>query len=177
VIPVLETERLRLREWRETDFEPFAAIYADEAQCRFIGGPQSRAEAWRKMALFAGHWPLRGYGQWALEDKATGAFAGWAGPWNPEGHPEAEIGWTLTLPMRGKGLAQEAARRARAHVYETLGWDTVTSLIAVDNAPSARVAERLGAALERVVPYRGLDCAIWRHPSPRSLSSTSTRTH
>ncbi len=177
MIPVLETERLRLREWREADLAPFAEIYADEAQCRFIGGVQSRDDAWRRMALFAGHWLLRGYGQWALEDKASGAFAGWAGPWNPEGHPEAEIGWTLTLPMRGKGLAQEAASRARSYVYETLGWETVTSLIAVENTPSARVAERLGATWERVIPYRGLDCAIWRHPSARSLSSTSTRMH
>ncbi len=177
MIPVLETERLRLREWREADFEPYASIYADEAQCRYIGGVHARDDAWRRMALFAGHWLLRGYGQWVLEYKASGDFAGWCGLWNPEGFPEPEIAWTLTLPMRGRGLAQEAALRVRAHAYDTLGWDTVMSLVAIENTSSARLAERLGATYERVVPFRGLQCAVWRHPAARSLPANSNRTH
>jgi len=174
VIPVLESERLILRGWREADFEPFAAIYASQDEARYIGGVHTRDDGWRRMASYIGHWVLRGYGHWVLEDKASGAFAGWSGLWSPEGFPGREVSWTLTPEMRGRGLAQEAARRVRAFAYETLGWDSVISLINVDNEPSIRVAERLGATFESVVLFRGSDCAIYRHPSARSLSSTQT---
>jgi len=169
VIPVLETERLVLREWREDDFEPFAAVYADPRDARFIGGVHSRDDAWRRMASYLGHWVLRGFGHWVLADKATAEFVGWAGLWSPEGFPGREVAWTILPPMRGRGLAQEAGRRARAFAYETLGWETVISLIDVENRPSIRVAERLGATFERVVPFRGADCAIFRHPSRAAL--------
>jgi len=175
MIPVLETERLRLREWREADFEAFAELYADEAQARYIGGVHSRDDAWRRMACFAGHWSLRGYGQWALEEKSTRAFAGWSGLWNPEGFPDREIAWSLTPASRGKGLAQEAGRRARSFAYETLGWDTAISLIAIGNEPSVKVAERLGAVFERTVQFRGSKCAIYRHPPARNLHVDTNR--
>jgi len=173
---VIETQRLKMREWREGDFEPFAAIYTDEEQARYIGGAQTRDDAWRRMAAVIGHWALRGYGLWALEEKATGSFAGWCGHWNPEGFPEPEIGWALTATMRGRGLATEAAERARDYAYGALGWTTAISLIATENAPSIRVAERLGATFERVVQFRGSECAIFRHPSARSLASKLTQT-
>ena len=64
--------------------------------------------------------------------------------------------------------------RARAYAYETLGWETAISLIALDNAPSVRVAQRLGAVFESVTRFRGLECAIYRHPSARSLNSNAT---
>jgi len=175
VIPVLETERLRLRGWQEVDFEPFAAIYADPDEARYIGGMHSRDEAWRRMACYLGHWALRGYGHWVLEDKVSAAFVGWAGLWSPEGFPGREIAWTIVPAVRGRGLAQEAGRRARAFAYETLGWTSAISLVHVDNAPSIRVAERLGATFERIVPFRGSDCAIYRHPPTGSLSSTSNQ--
>ena len=169
MIPVIETERLRLRGWREDDFEPFAALYADPKDARFIGGVHSRDDAWRRMACYIGHWVLRGYGPWVLEDKATAEFAGWAGLWWPEGYPGREVIATLMPPMRGRGLAQEAVSRIRAFAYETLGWDTIIGLIHVDNATAIRVTERLGATFERVVPFRGMDFAIYRHPSRAKL--------
>jgi RimJ/RimL family protein N-acetyltransferase len=177
MIPVLETERLRLREWRESDFEPYAAIYADEGQARFIGGVHSRDDAWRRMASFAGHWALRGYGLWALEEKATGGFAGWSGLWNPEGFPAPEIAWTLIPALRGRGLAQEAGLRVRDFAYQTLGWSSAISLIVIGNAPSVRVAEKLGAVYEQTVQFRGSECAIYRHPDAQSLPANSNRLH
>ena len=171
MIPVLETERLRLRGWREDDFEPFAEVYADPKDARFIGGVHSRDDAWRRMACYLGHWLLRGYGHWVLEDKSTAAFAGWAGLWSPEGFPGREVAWTIMPAMRGRGLAQEAGRRIRAFAYETLGWDSAISLIHFDNAASIRVAEKLGATFERALPFRGEDCAIYRHPPARNSVS------
>ena len=165
MIPVIHSERLTFRSWREGDFDAFASVYTDAEQSRFIGGPMSRDDAWRRMASFVGHWSLRGFGIWALEDKTTGAFVGWSGLWFPEGFPEREIGWTLVPAFRGRGLAQEAGARVRAFAYDTLGWPTVTSLINFDNVASVRVAEKLGAAVERAVHFRGADSWIYRHPA------------
>jgi RimJ/RimL family protein N-acetyltransferase len=166
-----------MREWRDVDFEPYAAIYADEGQARFIGGVHSRDDAWRRMALFVGHWALRGYGLWALEEKSTGVFAGWSGLWNPEGFPAPEVAWTLTLSMRGRGLAQEAALKARDFAYKTLRWESAISLITLGNSASVRVAEKLGATFERTVQFRGSECAIYRHPAARTLPANSNRLH
>ena len=177
MIPVLETERLRLRGWREDDFEPFAEVYADPKDARFIGGVHSRDDAWRRMACYMGHWLLRGYGHWVLEDKSTAAFAGWAGLWSPEGFPGREVAWTIMPAMRGRGLALEAGRRIRAFAYETLQWDGAISLIHLDNAASIRVAEKLGATFERALPFRGEDCAIYRHPPARNSASIQVMQH
>ena len=94
-MPELETDRLRLRQWREDDIEPFAATFADEHSARFLGGSCSRDQAWRRMAALVGHWTLRGYGYWAVEEKRTGVFVGGVGLWFPDGWPELELGYWL----------------------------------------------------------------------------------
>lgn len=173
MIPVLETERLILRETRESDLDALAAFYADPELSRFVGGPLDRDDTWRRMAMGLGHWRLRGFGNWALEEKATGDFVGWCGLWSPEGFPGREVGWGLMKDKHGRGFATEAALRARAHAYGALCWDSAISLIARGNDPSVRVARRLGASFESFTEFRGLECAIYRHPSPRSLASNA----
>jgi RimJ/RimL family protein N-acetyltransferase len=165
-VPVLETERLRLWEWREEDFPAFADFWADETRARFVGGTCTREDAWRRMATYAGHWMLRGYGEWAIEEKASRCFAGYCGPWNPEGWPEREISWGLVKAFHGRGYATEAARRARDFAYRELGWPTAVSYIAAENIPSQRVAGRLGASFERSIELRGSPVGVYRHPGP-----------
>ena len=113
MIPTLETERLILREGRESDFETLVAFYADEEASKPVGGPLNRAQAWGRTAFNRGHWALRGYGNWALEEKATGDYAGWAGLWFPEGFPEPRDR-LLHRPVASalSGYAREAARAA-----------------------------------------------------------------
>ena len=74
------------------------------------------------MATFLGHWALRGYGPWAIEDKAGGRFVGYSGLWNPEGWPEPEVIWSLMADCHGRGYATEAARRVREFAYAQFGW-------------------------------------------------------
>lgn len=168
-IPELSTERLKMRGWRESDLVPLSAFYADEESARFIGGIRDRHIVWRQIATYIGHWVLRGYGFWALEEKATGKFAGWCGLWFPDGWPEPEIGWGLMPEARGKGYATEAAKRARDHAYDELGWTTAISFIAPGNHTSRAVAERLGAALEYETHLMGQPANIFRHPSPNEI--------
>jgi RimJ/RimL family protein N-acetyltransferase len=172
-VPVLETERLLLREWRLSDQAPHAAFWTDPATAGPLGGTCGAGEAWRRMAVQVGHWTLRGYGRWVVEEKASGLFAGWSGPWYPEGFPEPEISWSLVKAFQGRGYATEAARRARDFAYRELGWTTAISCIPEDNAASRRVAERLGAVYERPVEIRGHTLGIYRHPSPAALSNRS----
>ncbi|MEO0623348.1 MAG: GNAT family N-acetyltransferase [Pseudomonadota bacterium] len=170
MIPTLETERLILRPLcEETDFEPMAAFFASE-RSGFYGGPCDRAQAWRKTAVYPGHWALRGYGPFALEEKATGRFAGLAGPWFPEGFPEPEITWMLCDGFEGRGLATEAALHGLRFAYETLGWRTAVSSIEPRNGPSLRVAERLGAVHEYDFRIGDSDLGIFRHLSPAVLA-------
>jgi RimJ/RimL family protein N-acetyltransferase len=170
-IPTLETERLRLRGWRADDLERYAAFVADETATRFIGGTGNRGNAWRRIATYLGHWALRGYGNWAIEDKSSDRWVGYAGLWNPEGWPEPELMWSLAADAQGRGYATEAARCARAFAYRELGWTTLTSFIDPRNDPSLRVARRLGAAYERDVKLIENWAGVYRHPGPAALQS------
>jgi RimJ/RimL family protein N-acetyltransferase len=164
-IPVLESERLRLRAWREGDLEPYAGFCANPATTRFLGGVCGRQDAWRRLAAFLGHWALRGYGNWAIEEKATGRWIGYGGLWQPEGWPEAEVMWGLAADSHGRGYATEAGRCARDFAYRELGWSTLASFIAPANTRSQQVAARLGAVHESNLVLRGAEVALYRHPS------------
>ncbi len=145
----LETERLLLRMWREDDFEAYAEICADPEVMRYLGGkPLSPLDAWRNMAMMVGHWHLRGYGHWVVEEKASGKFIGRIGFLNAEGWPGFELGWTLARHAQGKGYATEGARRALEYAFTELDREHVISLINPLNAASIRVAERLGEKVE-----------------------------
>lgn len=165
--PLLETARLRLRGWRADDIDAIAAFFADEESARFVGGVCSRRDAWRRLASIAGHWCLRGYGVWALEAKDTGTLAGWCGLWCPDEFPEIELGWTLMASARRRGLATEAATRAREFAFSTLRLPTLVSYIDADNIPSQQVARRLGAAPDGEVQIQGKTATVWRHPAPK----------
>jgi RimJ/RimL family protein N-acetyltransferase len=145
----LETERLVMRMWRESDFDEYAELCADPEVMRFLGGKVfDRTEAWRQMASMIGHWYLRGYGIWAVEEKESGRLAGRIGCINPEGWPGFEVGWTLRREFWGKGYATEAARRALEYGFNELDRAHIISLIHPENRASIRVAERLGETLE-----------------------------
>ena len=83
LVPVLETERLVMRGFRDGDQEQWAAIRADDEVMRSLGrdGGIAADEAWREMAMLAGHWALKGFGHWALEERASGALTGRRSRW------------------------------------------------------------------------------------------------
>jgi len=168
--PTLETNRLILRGPAREDFEPMAAFYADP-RCEGFGGPLPRDEAWRWFALNIGHWHLHGYGYLTITLKDGGSIAGLTGIWNPEGWPEPELGWAIFADFEGKGIAFEAAERARQWAYTDLGFSTLSSHIVPGNTRSEALAKRLGAHFESTYqnPHMGED-QIFRHPAPGALS-------
>jgi RimJ/RimL family protein N-acetyltransferase len=159
----LETDRLRLRPFRESDLDAYADMCGDPEVMRYLGNgqPMTRAESWRSLALMLGHWLLRGYGLWAVEERTSGELVGRIGCWNPEGWPGLEVGWTLRRHFWGRGFATEGARAALAYAFTQLGAGHVLSLIRPANAASVRVAERLGERLEGRGEVNGHECLFY----------------
>ena len=169
-IPTLATERLTLRAPKPSDFEAYAAFRASPRSV-WVGGPQSRREAFTGFCALWGHWAARGYGRWMVADRETDAPLGVVGLLFPEDWPEPEIAWSLFDGAEGRGVACEAALAARGHAYETLGWTTAISLIAPGNARSAALAERLGCVWERDHAHPDFGrMPLWRHPGPEAAA-------
>jgi RimJ/RimL family protein N-acetyltransferase len=156
-IPTLETARLRLRGLRGSDYEDYAALYGDPDVVRFGGDGKAwdRGRAWRHMAFAVGHWRLQGVGTWVAAEKATGAFVGMIGFWEPETWPGFELGWHLAPRHWGRGFASEGARAALAHAFLVWQRHHVMSLIDPANARSIAVAERIGERLEGPIDHSG----------------------
>lgn len=162
-MPQLETDRLLLRPFRDTDIDAYAAMCADPEVMRYVGdrGPLCRDDAWRQMAMLVGHWHLRGFGMWAVEERATQTFIGRVGLHFPDGWPDREVAWALARPYWGKGYALEAARAVLAQAFGLLQWPRAVSLIDPANRPSIRLAERLGERFDREVEVRGYRVCLY----------------
>jgi RimJ/RimL family protein N-acetyltransferase len=171
-VPVLRTERLVLRGFTQNDFEPLATIVSDPEVVRYLddGAPISREECWRGMALFIGHWQLRGYGWWAVEERATGDLLGRIGLYNPEGWPGIEIGWLLRPDVWGAGLATEGATAALNYAFDVIGASHIISLIDPRNTRSIRVAEKIGERYEQDMEHKDKNVVVYgtRHRHARA---------
>jgi len=153
MIPRLETPRLILRAHAPDDFAAYAADRADARVMRFIGKGETldAEEAFRSFLSTAGHWALMGYGNWAVEEKASAARignVGFADKKRPASHPAhgaPEMGWALSAPAQGKGYAREAVAAALVWARGHFGAGSrVVCVISTDNAASIRVAQNSG---------------------------------
>ena len=149
-IPILETERLRLRAHTFADFPAYTALWADPIVTRYtIGKPCTEEETWSRLLRNAGHWAMLGFGTWLVEEKSTADFVGEVGLFDYHRNIDPplttpEIGWVLSPAKHGQGYATEA-------VHTLLDWsrnrftsNEISCLIAPDNAPSLRVAAKCG---------------------------------
>ena len=168
--PTLETDRLVLRPFRDDDTDAYAAVLATPEVRRSLHVPDSagRYEAWAQMAIWLGQWELRGTGQWAVEERATGRLVGRAGTHHPEraDWPGIEIGWVLHPDVWGRGYATEAGARAISYAFEAFpDVDALFSVILPENTRSQAVARRLGFELveERTLShFAAMAHGIWR---------------
>lgn len=171
--PILTTERLTLRAPQAADFEAIVPFITSD-RARFVGGGADKGigVAWRILAIFTGHWHLRGTGVFIMADRATGRPIGSAGPWYPGDWPEPELGWSVwDAADEGKGYAHEAIVALRRHVYADLGWPTAVSYIDERNTRSLALARRLGCVHDTKAPPldREEPVQIWRHPAPAEV--------
>src|SRR5581483_5362461 len=177
--PALETDRLWLRAWTESDAGDYRAMLADPEVTRYLGGgPVFRGkrlvaellarltdlEARRELVRMAESWRSRGAGMWAIERKHDGVLLGAAGfnhlsDWR-EGPTQIEIGWTLARSAWGSGYATEAGRRALRWGFEELGLDDVISVAPVEHVRSIQVMERLGLVAQGKTRWHRLN-VVW----------------
>lgn len=162
---LLETERTRLRPWRELDWRGLQAYYGDEAAtAHTVGRAFSEGETWRMLSLMVGHWALRGYGPYALEEKVSGELLGLAGYWYPNDWPDPEIKYALARRYWGQGYASEAVRALQKTWCECFPGKRLISFIHGENLPSKRLAEAVGAVWEEDRPFRGSTWSVYVHP-------------
>lgn len=144
----IETDRLILRPMDSEDLESHLEMMADPKVAAFLtpdGKPRSRAEEWRAAACYIGHWAIRGYGFFSVEDKATGQWLGRVGPWMPEGWPGLECGWAIVSARWGNGFAPEAAVAAVNWTFDQFpDLPRIISVIDSINANSQAVARKIG---------------------------------
>ncbi len=161
-VPVLETNRLKLRGHRLDDFTDCAAMWADPIVTRHIGGkPFSEEETWARFLRYAGHWAVMGFGYWAVEEKDTGSFVGELGFADykrdivPSLTGVPELGWALVSRVHGKGYATEAARAVVAWGEAHFGAARTVCIIRPENLASIRVAEKCGYKESQRTTYKG----------------------
>jgi len=144
----IETERLRLRPWRDADLDPFTALNADTRVMEHFPSTAVREESRGFMARIREHFDRHGYGFWAVEVKSGDPFIGFVGlgrvPFDSHFTPAVEIGWRLAHANWGQGYASEAARASLDFAFLELGLDEVVSFTVADNRRSRAVMERIG---------------------------------
>ncbi len=139
---------MMLRQWRDTDRAPFAALNADPEVMEHFHSVLTRAASDAFVDRIVSGMSARGWGLWAVEVVADGAFAGFVGL-NPATFeapftPAVEIGWRLARLYWGQGLATEAARAALDYALGPLNLDEVVSFTTTTNLRSQRVMQKLG---------------------------------
>lgn len=145
--PVIETERLLLREWRDGDVSEFIAMNGDPRVMEFFPETYTEKRTRRFVDRIRARWIELGYGLWAVERKDTIRFIGYVGLWPATfpAHftPAVEVGWRLAADQWGNGYATEAGRAALRYGFDTVGLDEIVSFTSGLNVRSWRVMERL----------------------------------
>ena len=144
----LETERLRLRQWIESDRAPFARLNADTRVMEFLPNILDRAASDAMIDRIQTLIGERGWGFWAVESKQDNQFIGFVGLHIPTADlpfsPCVEVGWRLAFEYWGKGYATEAAQAALEVGFDRLKLPEIVSFTTIDNHRSSAVMERLG---------------------------------
>jgi RimJ/RimL family protein N-acetyltransferase len=173
---VLHTPRLTLAPPRLADFEDYARLWADPAVVRHMGGaPFSRSAAWARFQRQAGGWRLSGFGTWVVRERASGRFVGEAGfcdfnrAITPALGPEPEAGWMLMPWAHGQGLASEAVAAAHAWGDARFGAPRTVCMIDPNNAPSLRLAAKMGYAEYARTAYGERFVVLLERPAPGHL--------
>ena len=145
---ILQTERLILRRWRDTDHEPFARINADPRVTEFFPSTLSREQSDALIKRIEAHFRQHGFGLYAAELRSNGTFAGFIGlnvpPFKARFTPCVEAGWRIAPELWGQGLATEGARAVIDYGFQVLRLKEIVSFTVPANLRSRRVMEKLG---------------------------------
>jgi RimJ/RimL family protein N-acetyltransferase len=172
--PTLETKRLRLRVHRPSDLDAACAMWSHPDVVRYIGGRAlGREDVWLRLLRYWGSWAALGFGFWLVEDRETGRFLGEIGfhelkrETEPSYAGEPEVGWGLVPEAHGQGIGREGLEAALAWGDDHIPAERTVCIIHPDNAPSIRLAERVGFARVQPVVTRGGPMVLYERPRRR----------
>jgi len=172
-IPAVETPRLRLRPHRPDDFDNSLALWTAPGVFRYVSGkPSTREEVWARMLRYTGHWLWMGYGFWAVEEKSSGAFVGEVGyaeqrrEMKPSLTGMPEMGWVLLPNFHGRGYGLEAVQAAQNWFATTFPSARTCCIVDCRNAPSLRLADKIGFREWQRFYYHGDPIVVYIHPEP-----------
>ena len=162
----IETERLIIRPMEAKDVEPHIEMMTDPATAKFLtpdGNPRPEDDEWRAVASYIGHWQIRGFGFFSVDEKETGKWVGRVGPWMPGGWPGLECGWAIKSEHWGKGYAPEAAIASVKWTFDKFpDLPRIISVIAPDNANSQAVARKIGEEkTDEIFQYKIYELEVW----------------
>ena len=161
-LPVIESDRVRLRPFAESDIEPLDALYADPDVMRFLPTSKGLLDATKHIRLFHERFEERGYSLWAAETKDGPEFIGRIGLWPLDGSEEVELAYILGKPFWGKGIATEASLLCLDFAFRQLGLDHVAAVAVPENGASLRVMEKLGFTFVREGMVYGVNARYHR---------------
>lgn len=162
-LPRIFTDRTVLRGPYMEDFDVFADMVISD-RGRYIAGPLTREGAWDDFIQLTASWILRGCGLWTVEDQEDKTVLGFVLLGHETGDPEPELGFLFTEEAEGKGLAFEAAEKARNNAWNAMSFDKLVSYIDPDNARAIKLALRLGAERDPSGDHESTHC--YRYPRP-----------
>ncbi|CEK11103.1 GNAT family N-acetyltransferase [Legionella hackeliae] len=168
---IVESERIIIREWREADHPFFATMNSNRQVMEYLPALLTQEESSAMIVRIAAHIQQHGFGLWAAEFKETKEFMGFIGlnipSFSAHFTPCIEIGWRLSLPFWGKGLATEGAKAVLAYAFEYLGLKEIVSFTTVSNVRSQRVMQKIGMTHDKsddfCHPRLPLDHSLSKH--------------
>jgi RimJ/RimL family protein N-acetyltransferase len=166
---VIETERLRLRRWRDSDISSLARWNADPRFMRHMGrGPLTRDESAAALTRYQRHWAEHGFGLFAVEDRSTGVLIGRAGSQFHRLWPaDPEVGWGLDPDWWGRGFATEAGDACVRWAFHHLEINRLVSITTPENVASRRVMQKLGFSLMQELSDPLLNTTVLLHARER----------
>ena len=145
---IIETDRLILRQWKDSDRKPFAELNSDAEVMKHFPNILDESGSKQLVERLKAHIDEKGWGFWAVELKDTKDFIGLVGINSPSDNlpfiPSIEVGWRLSRKFWGRGYATEAAKASLKFAFENLAADEIVSFTTVQNKPSQSVMKRIG---------------------------------
>jgi RimJ/RimL family protein N-acetyltransferase len=160
----IETERLLLRRFEESDWKNLHELYSNPECIKYtVLTPFTEYETWQKVASFTGHWLFRKYGPYAIEEKHSEKTIGFTGPYFPPFWPDPEIQWSLSQPFWGKGFAGEAVRAVKKMLTTSMPDTSFISIIHPKNSASIALAGKMNADFEKEFLFKNIAWHVYRH--------------
>jgi ribosomal-protein-alanine N-acetyltransferase len=156
---IIETARLRLRPFAESDLEALVTLNSDREVMKYItdGAPMTREQSEARFEFYLNHWQQYGFGLFAIEYKDTDEFAGFCGMQYLDNTAEIEVGYRLARNYWGKGIATESSKACLKFGFDDLNLDRIVAVVRPDNLASQQVLEKIGLRYEKRAHYYNVD--------------------